>query len=301
MNQMFKVHLALFTVNLLFSINYVLAKILTPEYILPFAIIVFRVWGSAILFWLLHAWTIKEKVQSKEDFLNLAYCALFGVVLNQLSFFKGLSLSSAISTSIIMTLTPILVLIISVFILGERITLQKLFGIFLGCLGAYLLVGGGSLSLGNKTMLGDFLLLANAFFYAIYLVIMKPLMRRYHALTVVKWTFIFGAIGVLPFGLPEIWVLEWSRVPWYGYMILFYIVIGVTFFAYLLSAWGLAYVNSSVVGYYIYLQPVLTSIIAIIFGREYLGWDKVIFCLMIFMGVYLVSKEKSIKIVKLAE
>ena len=301
MNQLIKVHIALFVVTLLYSINYVLAKILTPEYILPFGVIIFRVWGACILFWLIHALTVKEKIRERKDYFYLGYCAIFGVIANQLLFFKGISITSAINASIIMTSSPILVLIASVIILDEKLTPQKLLGVFFGGLGAFMLIGGVNFSFKGDQIVGDLLVLANASSYGFYLVLVKPLMKKYHPLTVVKWLFIFGAVGVLPFGIFDVMLIQWTELPWYAYAILGYIVVGVTFFVYLLNTWSLGYVNATVVGYYIYLQPVLTSLIAMASGREILTWEKVVFSLIIFLGVYLVSKEKNTKIAKLAK
>ena len=301
MNQLLKVHIALFIVTLLYSINYVVAKILTPAYILPFGVIIFRVWGACILFWLIHALTVKEKIRERKDFFYLAYCSIFGVIANQLLFFKGISITSSINASIIMVSSPIMVLIASVIILRERLSPQKILGVFLGCLGAFMLIGGVNFSFKGDQIWGDLFVLANASSYGFYLVIVKPLMKKYHPLTVVKWLFIFGAIGVLPFGLYDVVLIEWNTIPWYAYLILVYIVVGVTFLVYLLNTWSLGYVNATIVGYYIYLQPVLTSMIAVVSGREVLAWEKVAFSLLIFLGVYLVSKEKNTKIVKLAK
>ena len=132
----------------------------------------------------------------------------------------------------------------------------------------------------------------NATTYSIYLVLIKPLMKKYHALTVTKWVFTFGCVGVLPFGWFELVNGHWAEMPLWGYGILLFTIVGGTFFTYLLNAWGLAYVNASLVGFYIYLQPVLTSMIAIFYQQDELTWAKVFYSLLIFAGVYLVSVRK---------
>lgn len=287
-----KVHAALFTVALLFSINYVIAKWIMPLYLMPFGIIVLRVWGSTLLFSVLHYFWVREKVQNRRDLAYMALCSLLGIVANQLMFFKGLSLSSPINTAILMTLSPIIILAVAVALRKEKLNLAKSLGIVLGALGAYLLIGGGAFSSGQASNWGSFYLLMNATTYSIYLVLVKPLLQKYHALTVTKWVFTFGCVGVLPFGWFELMDAHWSIMPLWGYGVLLFTIVGATFFTYLLNAWGLVYVNASLVGFYIYLQPVLTSLIAILYRQDELTWAKVFYSLLIFAGVYLVSMKK---------
>ncbi|EAY31718.1 DMT family transporter [Microscilla marina] len=290
MNKTAKVHLALFTVNLIYATNYVVAsKIMKDAYITPFAIILLRVCGASLLFWFFQAFTFNERVQKTSDYLRFAYCALFGVVINQLLFFKGLSMTVPIDASIILTSSPILVLLASVIILKEKVTWLKLLGIILGAIGAVMLIGGGDFSFKGENTWGNLLVLLNASSYSVYLVVVKPLMRRYQAFTVVKWVFLFGCIGVLPFGWSEVQQVQWSTMPGWVYLILGFIVVGVTFLAYLLNAWALRFVSSTLVAFYIYLQPVLTSIIAVLSSQDELTFKKVLFSLLIFTGIFLVS------------
>lgn len=294
MSKSIWVHLALGTVALLYAINYILAKEIMPQPILPFGLIVVRATGATLLFWLFSFFRKWEKIE-KKYFIKLVFCALFGVVINQLLFFKGLSITSPINASIILTTTPILVLVISAILLGEKITPQKLLGILLGITGAFFLIGGTQLSFSNETAWGDMLIFINAVSYGIYLVLVKPLMNKYEALTVIRWVFLIGLFFIVPLGWSEFVAIDWLNLPNFAYAIVIYIVVGVTFLVYLLNAWGLCYVNASVVGFYIYLKPLLTVLVASYLGKDSLTWFKVLFSLMIFVGVYLVSSSNIIK------
>ncbi len=194
-------HLALFAVNAIYGINYVVAKGLMPEVIGASGFILLRVIGAALLFWLLRA--LRPERVDWSDAGRLFLCAVFGVALNQLMFFHGLMRTSPINASIIMVATPILVLVLSGVLIGERITRTKLLGVLLGASGALLLIGlkpkGGAT---GATMLGDAFILINAISYGLYLVLVKPLMRKYTAVTVMAWCLI-GLVMVLPFGLGE--------------------------------------------------------------------------------------------------
>lgn len=293
----FWVHSALVAVALLYSINYIVAKEVIPTYILPFGLIVIRATGATLVFWLFSIFRKWEKID-KKDFIRLVFCALFGIVINQLLFFKGLSITSAINASVIITTIPILVLIISAIVLGEKITSKKLIGILLGIIGAFFLIGGTELNFGTQTAWGDILIVINSLSYSIYLVLVKPLMRKYEALTVVRWVFLLGLFFIIPFGWSELLLVDFANMPNFAYAIVIYIIIGATFLVYFLNAWALGYVNASIVGFYVYLQPILTVLIASFLGKDSITLMKVLFSLMIFVGVYLISvpslnKEKS--------
>ena len=131
----------------------------------------------------------------------------------------------------------------------------------------------------------------NAASYGIYLVLVKPLMQHYRAATIIKWVFLFGFFMVLPFGWPEFSTTDWSVIPPSIWLAIIYVLVFTTFVAYMLNAWTLRYVNSSVVGIYIYLQPVFATIVATLWGQDQLTLEKLLYSLLIFAGVYLVSRK----------
>jgi len=198
-------------------------------------------------------------------------------------------MTTPISASVIMTSSPITVLVVSYFLLKEKITANKLIGIALGATGAIMLIGIDGFNLSSDTFLGNIFILINAVSFSIYLVLVKPMMYRYKAITVIKWVFFFGMIMVIPFGVEEFTLVEWSNMPNEAWLSLAYIVIGTTFIAYLLNTWALQYVNPSLVGYYIYLQPVFSTVVAVSFRGDKLTLTEALYSLLIFTGVYLVS------------
>ena len=285
------VHIALFTVALIYGANYSIAKSVMPHFIQPFGFICLRVTGAFLFFFIYHTIAIKEKVE-RSDLLRLFFCAFFGVAANMLFFFKGLNLTSPINASLIMTVTPLVVLGLSAIWLGEKITRLKVVGIVLGMTGAIMQIidpFGASKEVQGINWLGDFFVLLNATSYAIYLVMVKPLMKKYNALTVVKWTFTFGMIMVWPFGLQQVIDVDWSLLTLNIALSILFVIAGTTIIAYLLNAWSLRFVNSSVVGAYIYLQPVLATLIALVFTDYQSSISTLVYAALIFSGVYLVS------------
>ena len=194
-NNIYKAHLALFGANLIYSINHFVAKGIMPDKINPTPLVFFRVCGALIMFWCLKIF-IKEKVE-KKDFFRLAICGLLGASCNQLTFFHGLSLTSPIDTSIIMTSAPAMVFILSAFILNEKITNYKILGLCIGALGAISLIWYGQVTQGTSSFIGNLLVFLNVFFFSIYQVVVKPLMTKYHFITIISWVFFFGFVGRL--------------------------------------------------------------------------------------------------------
>ena len=294
MSAKLKAHAALLGANLIYGINYTVAKDVMPDYILPFGFIFCRVFGALTLFWIIHSFSY-EKVH-KKDLLLMAICGFFGVFANQLMFFYGLNLTTPINAGIIMTSNPILVMIASAIILKNKITVLKIGGVLLGIAGAaLLLLFKTDFSFGSETLVGDFFIFLNALSYGIYLVLAVPLMKKYKPLTVIKWVFTFGAIFVIPFGFQQFSEIQWETFPQDIWLKFSFVVLGTTFLAYLLNIYGLKKMNPSTVATYIYLQPLLAAIFAIWAGKDSLDWIKIVAGILIFSGVYLVSKTKSLK------
>lgn len=292
-------HIALFAVNMLYGASHILAKGVMPSYLTPSVFILFRVFGAAILFWLILSVSRRFKIERK-DWIRLVGCGLFGVTVNQLFFFHGLNLSSSVNSGIIMAFNPIMVVILSGFALKEKITPIRLTGILIGAAGAVLLTLTGEKTV-SETSLGDLYLLINSFSYAVYLVLAKPLMKKYSPLLVITWVFTIG-LGFLflyPPVLKEFYATNFNSIPSDVWIKIVYVVVGVTFLTYLLTMFGLKYLSPSVSSSYIYFQPVMVIGFAFLF--LYLGiaddytssitLRKIIYMLLIFLGVYLSGKS----------
>ena len=274
-----------------------------PEFLTPSVFILFRVVGAVILFWTVKTIFVRERVE-KADLLRIAACGLFGVAINQMCFFHGLSLSSSINAGIIMTVNPIIVVLLSYLILKEKITGFKFTGIVIGAIGAIFLTltaGTGS----GDSVFGDFLLFINAASYGLYLVLVKPLMQKYAPVTVITYIFTFGLLYILlyPPTLSEFFSIDYSLLTQAVIFKITYIIVGVTFLAYLLTVYALKDLSPSVSSSYIYLQPVLVILFAVTFAAvgiaedytDTITWEKIGYMLIIFVGVFITTRRKSLK------
>jgi drug/metabolite transporter (DMT)-like permease len=292
MNKRTLALLAALIATTIYGLNHTIAKGLMPTYIGPFGFILVRVLGASILFWIIGIWGPKEKID-KKDWKRIVLCAIFGMVINMLMFFKGLSLSTPINASIITTISPIFVFLISAFFIKEKITLIKYFGISLGFSGALALIlfGNEIRQDAPNVTLGNILFVVNAISYGIYLIIVKPLTLKYHPYTIMKWIFLIAVIINLPITITEFIEVEWTSLPFEAIWKLSFVVIGTTFLTYLLNLFALKELKASTVGVFMYLQPPIAIVFAIIVGSDSLSFVKIVSTLLIFAGVYLVSKK----------
>lgn len=283
-------HLALLAVALIYGINYIIAKEVMNGYLEPRGFILLRASGATLLFWLFHRGSKKVKIERK-DIPRFLLAGLFGVALNQIMFFEGLMRTTAINASIIMTINPILVLLLSTLFLKEALGWIKVLGIALGASGAIWLISGrGEVDLlESETSMGNLLVLVNATSYAFYLIVVKPLMAKYPPIQVIKWVFMCGLLFVAPVGAEQLIHAPWSDWTLNIYLQAGFVVVFTTFFAYLLNVYALKTVSSTTVSAYIYLQPFFATALTLMFGLGVLTWQQAGAAALIFTGVYLAN------------
>ena len=262
-----------------------------PEWLPPFGFIVLRVGTAGILFILTAAIFVRQKIDFKKDFLKIVLCAITGCGANMLLFFKGLSITSPINGAILMACTPVFVVVFAALLIKERLNTIRYFGIGIACLGAILLLGGLNFNFDSTKIWGDIAIAVNAIIYSFYLVYAKPLLKKYHPITLSAYTFGIGFLFVLPFGFNEFRETNFSIIPMEIWYYILFILLGATFFAYLLNAYALSKASASMVGSYIYLQPVLAIIIAVAKDTDTISFEKIAYMLIIFAGVYLVNRK----------
>ncbi len=288
---------AAFMVQVIYGLTFTFANdVIDDGHIKPFGFILLRIIGAATLFWLLSLFTPSEKIDRK-DYLKFFIASIFGIALNMLTFFKGLEFTTPIHASVIMTVVPIVVLVLSAFFLKERITSLKFIGILLGFSGAVVLsIYGKSTQEGDNILLGNFLVFINAVSYSIYLILIKKLTEKYHPFTFIKWLFLFGLIMVIPFGYGELTEVVWASFPPYIVFSVAFVILGATFATYLLNPLALRHLKASTVSTFLYIQPVIAVVFAIIMGSDTINSVKLIAASLIFVGVYLVTKKPKLNV-----
>ena len=285
-----RAHAALLVTTIIFGLHYTVAKDLMPVQFLPMQLIFLRLLFATAIFWIFQRLFIPEKVD-KKDLIRLAILGFFGFAANQALFYLGLNLTSPVDASLIHILNPVLVLILASVIIKEKITGLKLGGILLGSSGALILIiFGSSGGFNSSPLLGNILVTINMVFYALYLVLLKPMVEKYHTSTILKWVSLFGFIFIIPFSSKSILALDITAIDSSSWLFLAYIILFCTFLAYILINFALKHVNASAVSYYTYLQPVIATLTSVSVGMETITLPKIIAAVLIFTGVYLVNK-----------
>jgi len=276
----------------IYGINHTLAKGVMPTYVTAFGMIFLRVLGATLLFWSISFLAPKQRIERK-DWGRLLLTALLGMVINMLSFFKGLELSTPINSAVLMTVSPIIVVVLSAFFLRERLTLNKGVGIAMGFVGAIALVlfGAELRQDAPNIPLGNMLFILNATTYGAYLVSAKKLIAKYHPFVLMKWLFTIALVINFPITFPYFLKIEWATMPLWVYGVVTFVVLGTTFLTYLFNAFAMTELKASTIGALIYVQPVLGIFFALVTGKDTLTVVKVVATILVVVGVYLASRK----------
>ena len=288
-------HIALIAVQFMFGSAPVLGKaalIAFPS----FAIVGFRVGVAALAFYFLQRFRGSLALERREDYLSFAAFSFFGVVLNQLFFFKGLQLTTATNTSLLAVMIPVFTFLISAVIGIEKLTWRKVLGIVIAGFGVIYLIDPSKASFSSQTTQGDILIILNSLSYAVYVAISKNLISKYGALKSIAWLFLFGSVINVPIGLFSIQSVELSEISLNAWLALAAIIIFPTILSYYWNAWALARVEPSIVAIYVYLQPLIGFFSAVIFLGEKLSFRPVVAMILIFIGVYLVIRRHRLNV-----
>ena len=288
-------HIALFVAYIIFGLNTPIAKniLIHEEVCSAFALTFYRIGGATLLFWTLSLFTKRESVPFK-DLLLLFAASLFGISINQMSFITGLSHTSPIDASVIVTTAPIITMFFAAFFIKEPITWKKAIGVTIGALGALLLIFNNNVAEQQQShTLGNLLCLLSVFSFGLYLVAFKSIIMKYSPATLMKWMFLFASVCCLPFCWKDITTVKYAEITMDMYLQIIYVVAFATFFAYLLIPVGQKLLRPTIVSMYNYIQPIVSSLVAVALGMDRFGWVKGSATVLVFLGVYIVTTSKS--------
>ena len=289
-------HVALLMVQVFFGSAAMLGKLALSAFP-PFAIVGFRVAGAACAFGVLQKFSGTFKLDKRSHYLYFALFACVGVIFNQLLFFKGLSLTTATNTSLLAVMIPVFAILVSVVIGNDKLTRLKIFGTLLAGGGVVYLIDPQNASFSSATTQGDLLVILNSMSYGTYIAVSKKLVTHYGALKSIAWLFLFASIINVPVGLWSLSTVDVAQINSSAWLALGAVVIFPTILAYYWNAWALARVAPSVVAVYIYLQPLIGTLLAIFVLGE--AWKPRIFPAMalIFTGVFMVTRRRKREVI----
>ncbi len=288
-------HMAIFAANIFWGFMSPVSKaVLSSGYMSSLALTTIRMIGAAAIFWLASAFTKKEQV-NPHDLMMLFFASLFSITINQGCFIAGISMTSPIDASVVATTIPIITMIIAAMYLKEPVTSKKVLGIFLGAIGALILIasGGNAEESNNSNMTGNLLCLAGECSVAIYYVVFRDLIRRYHPVTLMKWMFTYATICCVPFSYSDISAIDFAGMPTNTILDIGFIIVAATFLSYLLVPVAQQHLRPTVISMYSYTQPIIASLLAVLWGMGNFTPVKTAAIVLVFAGVYVVNKSKS--------
>lgn len=287
-----KGHGAMLGAEVLWGVSAPLGKAILAAGMSPLLLTDCRMAGAAVMFWIVSLFTPREQVSS-EDLLKIFFASLCGVVANQFCFVSGLSLTSPVNASIITTSLPILTMVMAAIVLREPVTRLKAGGVLLGAAGALVLIVGSTSDNGGGCIWGDLLVICAQLSFTCYLVFFKGLIVRYTPVTLMKWMFTCSAICFIPFTYNDFMAMDWHQAPPVVAWGAVAFVVGPTFLSYLFLPVGQRFLRPTVTAMYNYVQPVVATIVAISVGQDHVTVINVVAVMLVFAGVYLVTRSKS--------
>ncbi len=287
-----KGHALAFTANVMWGLMSPIGKSALAEFS-ALSVTTFRMVGAAAAFWILSAFCKQEQVGHR-DMVKIFFASLFALVFNQGIFIFGLSLTSPIDASIVTTTSPIITMIVAAIYLKEPVTNKKVLGIFIGAMGALILIlSSQAVSAGGGSIWGNLLCMIAQLSFSIYLTVFKGLSQRYSAITINKWMFIYASICYIPFSYQDIASIKWDSISTAAIYQVLYVVLCGSFIAYICIMTAQKLMRPTVVSMYNYVQPIVASIAAILMGIGSFGWEKGVAIALVFLGVYFVTQSKS--------
>ena len=289
-------HIACFMAYAIFGVNIIVCKDLTSGHLIsPIGIFTLRSLGAGLMFWILSLFFPAEKVE-KKDYLKILAAAFLGYFVTQLTFLIAIPDVTPMHCSIISSISPIYTMFIAAIVLKEPLSWTKAGGVALSLCGILFLIfnnASGTSGASESKLSGIFLMFLNSLSFSLYLGIFKPVIAKYSVVTFMKWIFLFSALMSLPLSFREVVSLEWTKIPSVQMWELGFLIVFATFVSYFLIPFGQKRIRPTLVSMYSYIQPIIATIISIILCMDILTWQKLIAALMVFAGVFIVSRSRA--------
>lgn len=285
-------YVLLLVVQVLFGLFPVVAKQLLQDRgpLDPYSLLAVRVGGAAFFLLILHLVLVKNPIPIRKEWPRVTGLAMLGVVLNMGMFMVGLQMTDPAEAVLVITTIPVFTYAIAVALGREAIGPWRAAGIALAIVGvAYLTLS--SAKLGQAHVIGDLLILGNALSYAAFLVLAKPLIEKYDALSLITWLFLVGTAVFVPIGLAHGLRGELAQLDTAGLGRVAFVILGASVATYVLNTIALRHVPASTVAFFTYVQPVFTAIFAWVLLRQTPSLAILPAAILIFAGVWLVARR----------
>lgn len=293
-NKNTEAHFFLLLITIISGANYTILKIIVPSKIEPSSLILIRLFVAGLGFLIIEKIFFPKALQPKgKDLIIIILCSLFGAVFNQFFFYEGMKITTPINGSIFNLFNPITIVLGSFLVLKQKINWMVIIGVLCSILGALILLDIKNLNVNNTTFLGDVFVMINAISYGIYVILVASIATKYNAITITKYMFGLGFFIYLPLGLPSFNATDFTLFNLTDWVVLAYILLLVTLFSYGIGNYLPRITTPYIMGMYVYLQPFIAMLVAILFGKNVLNLKQVLCGFLILIGIYLAQKGKN--------
>ena len=289
-----RAHIALIGCNIVWACDYPFYNLLLGRYIAPMAMVCLSLIVAAALSWVPRIWERGERVESSDWGIIILSALLMGVARKTLMMF-GMSRTSPIDGSIIATVVPLIVLVVSVAAGIDSFTRRRVLGLFLGMAGAVAVVlSGGTMRHIESELLGNVMILTSGVVTALYMVFFKRLVAKYRITTLLRVIYTLSALVVLPFGWSSVAEVHFAGFDTHIWLAALFVLIVPTYLPNLLLNYSLRYVQPTISSTYSYIQPILAVALSVAMGLDRLQADTILFAVILFVGVWLVISSYSL-------
>ncbi|MBQ2423839.1 MAG: DMT family transporter [Alistipes sp.] len=289
-----RAHIALIGCNIVWACDYPFYNLLLGRYIAPMAMVCLSLVVAAALSWVPRIWERGEKIESSDWGIIILSALLMGVARKTLMMF-GMSRTSPIDGSIIATVVPLIVLVVSVAAGIDSFTRRRVLGLFLGMAGAVAVVlSGGTMHHIESELLGNVMILTSGVVTALYMVFFKRLVAKYRITTLLRVIYTLSALVVLPFGWSSVAEVHFAGFDTHIWLAALFVLIVPTYLPNLLLNYSLRYVQPTISSTYSYIQPILAVALSVAMGLDRLQADTILFAVILFVGVWLVISSYSL-------
>ncbi len=285
------VHIVLFLVSLFYGILFSWAGEIMPKYLNAEALVWMRISFATLAFHIIGFIGKTVKINWKKHGLELAICGFFGTSANMYLFFKGLQTTFPINAAVLMLATPLFVALFDHLRLKITPNWSFSLSLLIAAGACYKLLTESHHTFTKETLTGDFLVFVNAIFYAIYLVRIKKLTAIYPPVTLNRWTFSFGLLFMSPLGIMAVAESNFTQIPEPIWGKIIYILVVMSFLVYFMNAYAVKVAGPTLTGIYIYLQPLLATLIAFILQTDSVSFMKIFWILLVLAATFYATRN----------
>jgi drug/metabolite transporter (DMT)-like permease len=230
----------------------------------------------------------------KKDVPRLFILAFSGVTFFFIAQYTGIQMAdSSIAAIMVCLLSPIFITTLSSMLLKEKLTRTQTLGIPIAAIGTLTIIVGGSMQLENSPhfLLGTLILLTTPILWTTYTLSGKTMMQKYNPFLITAYASILGGLCLIPFSIAEGSFNKLLTMNTQSWMAILFLALTCSLIGYTIWFYVTSKTRAAVVSSFLFAEPLITVLFATRFAQEPLSPFTAIGGLLIFAGMYIVSRK----------